>query len=215
MKVMLRLAAVAVLLGTTAIATSAGAQTAAVSVSNPSYFNGDGPWTLGFSFTAKQTQTVYGLGAFDFGGDGFTAAHSVGLWDNAGNLLASTAVTSSDTLVNGFRYANIGALNLTAGSIYVVGASNFGTTDAYILGGTISTAAGITYNTARYAAGNGLLNPTQVGTSGGYFGGNLLLSPLTGSVPEPATWAMLTLGFAGIGFAMRRKAKVNTRIRFA
>jgi hypothetical protein len=37
----------------------------------------------------------------------------------------------------------------------------------------------------------------------------------TNAVPEPATWAMMMLGFGGVGFAMRRKSKVNTRIRFA
>ena len=31
---------------------------------------------------------------------------------------------------------------------------------------------------------------------------------VTGAVPEPSTWAMLLLGFAGIGFmAYRRKSK--------
>ena len=34
------------------------------------------------------------------------------------------------------------------------------------------------------------------------------------AVPEPATWAMMTLGFGAMGFAMRRK-KLATRIRFA
>ena len=34
-----------------------------------------------------------------------------------------------------------------------------------------------------------------------------------GSVPEPATWAMLLMGFAGIGAAMRRRA--TARVRFA
>ena len=29
-----------------------------------------------------------------------------------------------------------------------------------------------------------------------------------GSVPEPSTWAMMMLGFAGLGFAGYRKAKV-------
>jgi WD40 repeat protein len=37
----------------------------------------------------------------------------------------------------------------------------------------------------------------------------------TGGVPEPATWAMLLLGFGGMGYAMRRDPKVNARIRFA
>lgn len=35
------------------------------------------------------------------------------------------------------------------------------------------------------------------------------------AVPEPATWAMMFLGFGGVGYAMRRKTKVAARIRFA
>lgn len=35
----------------------------------------------------------------------------------------------------------------------------------------------------------------------------LRLSAVTGAVPEPATWAMMLLGFAGIGVAMRRGQK--------
>ena len=41
-----------------------------------------------------------------------------------------------------------------------------------------------------------------------------LASAATGAVPEPATWAMMTLGFGAVGFAMRRKMAA-TRIRFA
>jgi hypothetical protein len=42
-----------------------------------------------------------------------------------------------------------------------------------------------------------------------YFGEIALLSvPSVGAVPEPSTWAMMILGFAGIGFmAYRRKSK--------
>ena len=39
-------------------------------------------------------------------------------------------------------------------------------------------------------------------------------SAATAAVPEPATWAMMMLGFGGMGFAMRRK-RISTRIRFA
>lgn len=38
---------------------------------------------------------------------------------------------------------------------------------------------------------------------------------VTPGVPEPATWAMMMLGFGGVGYAMRRKPKASTRIRFA
>lgn len=37
----------------------------------------------------------------------------------------------------------------------------------------------------------------------------------TGGVPEPTTWAMMMLGFGGMGYAMRRRSRVGTRIRFA
>lgn len=38
-------------------------------------------------------------------------------------------------------------------------------------------------------------------------------STVTGAVPEPATWAMMLLGFAGIGVAMRRgRARMRARI---
>jgi hypothetical protein len=35
------------------------------------------------------------------------------------------------------------------------------------------------------------------------------------AVPEPATWALMMVGFGGMGYAMRRKPKVGTRVRFA
>ena len=37
----------------------------------------------------------------------------------------------------------------------------------------------------------------------------------TGAVPEPATWAMMVLGFGAIGFAVRRRTNVRTAIKFA
>jgi hypothetical protein len=37
----------------------------------------------------------------------------------------------------------------------------------------------------------------------------------TGAVPEPATWAMMILGMGAVGFAMRRKSNVTTRVAFA
>lgn len=38
---------------------------------------------------------------------------------------------------------------------------------------------------------------------------------LESAVPEPATWAMMLLGFGGIGYAIRRRRKVSAGIRFA
>ena len=36
-------------------------------------------------------------------------------------------------------------------------------------------------------------------------GGDLVYAPQTGGVPEPATWAMLITGFAGVGAVLRRR----------
>ena len=96
-------------------------------------------------------------------------------------------------------------------------------------------------DTAGCAIGNGIMDPTfcfgQTGFITGLdlaaydaIGWNLSTNALTyqttstasiyrqfavAGVPEPTTWAMLMLGFGGMGFAMRRNRKVTARIRFA
>jgi len=40
---------------------------------------------------------------------------------------------------------------------------------------------------------------------------NVALFSTGGAVPEPATWAMMLLGFGGIGLAMRRSRKLSAR----
>jgi PEP-CTERM motif len=64
------------------------------------------------------------------------------------------------------------------------------------------------------AAGNCNGAPSQLAnvTGGGYTylieTGNVEIATIEGAVPEPSTWAMMILGFAGIGFmAYRRKNK--------
>ena len=37
---------------------------------------------------------------------------------------------------------------------------------------------------------------------------------LAGGVPEPATWALMIIGFGGVGGTMRRRAKVQTNVSF-
>lgn len=57
---------------------------------------------------------------------------------------------------------------------------------------------------------SGALNTIQVnGLSRGFgsYGGNLTFTPR--AVPEPATWAMMLLGFGAIGMTMRRKRKAT------
>ena len=44
--------------------------------------------------------------------------------------------------------------------------------------------------------------------------GNIVGAQATAAVPEPATWAMMMLGFGAMGVAMRRR-KVDTKVSFA
>jgi hypothetical protein len=48
----------------------------------------------------------------------------------------------------------------------------------------------------------------------GSYGGNLTFTP-NAAVPEPMTWMMMILGFAAVGFTMRRREKQNVRVRYA
>ena len=40
-------------------------------------------------------------------------------------------------------------------------------------------------------------------------------TPPAGAVPEPATWAMMLLGFGCVGFSMRRQRRLRTRLTYA
>jgi hypothetical protein len=71
-------------------------------------------------------------------------------------------------------------------------------------------------------AGVTAINGTQLDstTFAYYYYGNVHLvsgsiTEAAAAVPEPATWAMMLLGFGGIGYAMRRKNAVGARIRYA
>lgn len=61
------------------------------------------------------------------------------------------------------------------------------------------------------APGPNVLTFAALGTSDS-LGGYLDDINLTGAIPEPATWAMMMLGFGAIGSAMRRR---KTSVRFA
>lgn len=52
----------------------------------------------------------------------------------------------------------------------------------------------------------------ELHTSNAFFS---VTSDVTGAVPEPATWAMMLVGFGVAGYAMRRRQKVAATVRFA
>ncbi|WEK44270.1 MAG: PEPxxWA-CTERM sorting domain-containing protein [Candidatus Sphingomonas colombiensis] len=174
--------------------------------------------TYGQVFTAPVTGTLSsftlslngGVGAL-FGG--------VGTW-NGGSSFAF-GYGSPTNLYQSANVASSGAQAFTftpnvavvAGQQYVAYISAFGVAGASgttsMPGGT--SAPGIDYfvwNNTSDARGN---------TSWNYFGdlGNALFSAtFNGGVPEPATWALMILGFGAIGGALRRK-RITSNVRFA
>jgi Domain of unknown function (DUF4082) len=85
--------------------------------------------TVGGSFKlASALPQVTALGFYDFtvaGGAGgaLNGSHAVGLWDSVGNLLGQVTVSSTDPLVNGFRFHNLTTpVTLAVGSTYFLGA---------------------------------------------------------------------------------------------
>jgi hypothetical protein len=126
------------------------------------------------------------------------------IWDGTNSTLlfsiVGTTVTGSTPTLT---FSQDFTFNLLAGSSYYVGiisdsALNVGFTFPEI---TVSqnglTATGDNSNYVSFAS------PGLFGTGGGSI--NLVLRGTQGAVPEPATWAMMMIGFGAIGISMRHR----------
>ncbi|MBI5706202.1 MAG: PEP-CTERM sorting domain-containing protein [Armatimonadetes bacterium] len=161
----------------------------------------NGYWSLGCQFDVLNPVSVYALGSYDDNGDGFlSGSQDVGIFDMSSNLLASTTVTSSDTLLGHFRYASITPLYLAAGRYMI--ASTTGIDNYTWATSGFYTDPNIAFVTDAYSASATLVAPTGGGgTAGGdgWWGPNMLIHP----VPEPASMAVLGLGLLAV--VRRRK----------
>lgn len=116
--------------------------------------------------------------------------------------------------------------SFTSNTISNAGAvlSTYYSTANALFGGTLLQSAA--YNAMGTTSGTNLLVTTGLfsttvryditfGTGAGSFNGTANLAAT--AVPEPASWALMLLGFGGFGYAMRRRTKIATgaRIRFA
>lgn len=83
----------------------------------------NGSFSLGWTFSVTSSVSVSALGFYDAGQNGLVSSHDVGIFDESCNLIASTVVEPSDTLIGFFRYHSLSsAVTLSPGQTYRIAA---------------------------------------------------------------------------------------------
>ncbi|QDZ09182.1 PEP-CTERM sorting domain-containing protein [Sphingomonas panacisoli] len=159
--------------------------------------------TYNFSYTA-QNGNVLGTGTF-----------TTGAANPAGSFFTPSALITN--LTGTYRGADITGL-LTAGTyfandniFYTSPPAGSGNLD--LRGVAFSTTAGMA-DFYFGLGGYGTIFTRTGGTATSNVGGTFAVTPAVAAVPEPATWAMMLIGFGVVGQSLRRRQTVSTRIRY-
>src|SRR5579863_9820369 len=157
--------------------------------------------TFGWSFTVNSPIEVDGIGVWDFFGSSFPASTEAGLWTGAGTLLESESITSASTPVASARsdgqwlFESFAPITLAPGD-YVIGNVFFDSNPLAAVDSSITAISQITPTGGVTGTVDGGLTAPLVSFSPPIYGPTLE----TVAVPEASTWAMMLLGFAGLGF---------------
>jgi hypothetical protein len=135
-----------------------------------------------------------------------------------GNASINDALTQLGYSGPAIVFANLPAANILAG----LGGSS--TIDfGQVLNGTVfvglhfggSAPGDAGNNTAFFKIDASNLDTIQINPVDAIGSSNaVLLTVIPAGVPEPATWALMLLGFGGIGFAMRRQKQQSVAVRY-
>jgi hypothetical protein len=155
----------------------------------------------GYTFTVNTPHSVDGLAIWNQSGAGLIHSHQVGLWDGAGNLIASATLsgtgTSTEPSTGGGKWveSSMSPLTLVPGQTYTLGAVYIaGDSDQYVANATrVSTVPEVTYGAAVASSiSSSLAEPTIPFLGNNYFGPDLVLTPT--AVPAPPAVVLVGLG---------------------
>ena len=99
-------------------------------------------------------------------------------------------------------------------SIFKVSGATYTSLYSNVLVGTLNSSIGFSGLTTTLAAGDRIdfvINRRTAFNSDNTGLRATITTNVPGAVPEPATWAMMLLGFGAVGSAMRRRSKVSVR----
>jgi uncharacterized protein (TIGR03437 family) len=183
-------------------AATAGSAAGAIGFASPGGLTtgpNNGAANLGLVFTANDNFSVVALGVYE--DPELVSSEIVGLYDQSGNLLASTTVSLSNPVTNGYLFASITPVALKAGNQYTV-AAFFGN-NPWDYGNAPVTDPRVTYNGHTYVYSNSLTFPTASTTINpagqAYYGPNFLIGPPTGTNNIQVPGYTITEAAAGMG----------------
>lgn len=152
------------------------------------------PFTLGSTTTITEIDTFIG---------GLGGSVTLGIQASSGGLPSGTFLFSQNALITGSPL-NLTSLNwnLSSGNYLLTAIADDGTSAAWSFDGNPVGAFAFTPN--------GPVNGPWSSSSFFSVPGAVIIGDITPGVPEPSTWAMMLIGFVGLGFmAYRRKTSAT------
>lgn len=174
-----------------------------------------------FDFDTALTTPTYTGGAIVSGSSSGQYAAPVG--GTANYFTVGGTGAASPAVISLVGFGSISTISLLLGSVDSYNTISFGT----LMGSTFTSVASFTgtqiYNLANgnqgisslatftFSGADQLINAMQVtSTNPAAEFDNITI---TSAVPEPGTWAMMLLGFAGVGYSMRRRPANRRRMQ--
>lgn len=147
------------------------------------------------SYTFSYTLSILSAASADLSGFGFMSAPEIQSTSRTGDLNVALNTLFPDNGGQSVDFCAYSGANCTAGS---------GHADSFTGTFTLNYAAG----TGDIALTDFVTRYTGIVAANGVSG----IGHTTGAVPEPATWAMMLLGFGAIGATMRRRKPVLAQV---